>query len=849
MTTHEHHAQRDRGAGGGAAREPRRDQRTTRHSAGEQRPAAPRRSTTPPPRPAGAARCAATATIHQRAPARRPSRTRCPSDRQHEGRAARRAARARWPAPTAGATSRLATTATRLTWPDSAATTGVQASCAASGTATASAAQRGSQRAQRVPEGRRQEEDAGGGQHRQREAGRQRQPRVDEQQHQRGHPERPDARLPAVRAHPDQRDRAHRRRPHARSARAGPPARTRPRRARRPPAARGPATPAHRASSSSEPDHQGEVGARHRGQVGQPAGPEVLDDLRRHLPVVPGDQGRHQRARPRRLLPASEPGPRPAPPRRPSSTLAGGRHDLGRTPGGQHRRRSPGRRRRQPSGHLDRRAERDARPSPRRRSPAPAPQRGERRARGRSPASTSSRTSTKSPKRPSRRTGSRGRPRPVSDDHGALLGQPRHRAVRFAVEPHQRRRADRGSGQHAAGEQPTPARRRRQPTQRRPARAASTAPARPAEAPARPAVRPAQPAAPSSTIRRSGRRVAGRRRSVRRVRAGPRGHTVTCGAISASVASPMPETSSSSSTALNAPCSVAPLQDRRGGHRPDPGQRLELGLVGGVEVAPGRPVRRRPPGADAAGRPHRPATGTPTTTCSPSTRTRARLSALRSTPRRGATRRLDGVDHPRPGGQHARSRVAAPCPATSTTTSAAGDPARRRAAPVPATGARRAVGRGGHQRGGGASVTDRAGTRSPGSPARRAPGEHSHHRGDQHGQRREVRRHRSGPALQASPATGPAASHPARRPGRRDARACRPGRPRGRRADRRPAADRVATSGRLAARRTRPGPSATGVCTGSGRIAASSALSSSSRRRATSAACSLAASVSACAER
>ncbi len=46
---------------------------------------------------------------------------------------------------TAGATTMFATTATRLTWPDSAATTGVHTSCAASGTATASAAQRGSQ--------------------------------------------------------------------------------------------------------------------------------------------------------------------------------------------------------------------------------------------------------------------------------------------------------------------------------------------------------------------------------------------------------------------------------------------------------------------------------------------------------------------------------------------------------------------------------------------------------------------------------------------------------------------------------------------------------------------------------
>ena len=50
---------------------------------------------------------------------------------------------------TAGAAAMLATTATRLTSPDKPATTGVQASCAARGTATASAAQRGSHRPSR----------------------------------------------------------------------------------------------------------------------------------------------------------------------------------------------------------------------------------------------------------------------------------------------------------------------------------------------------------------------------------------------------------------------------------------------------------------------------------------------------------------------------------------------------------------------------------------------------------------------------------------------------------------------------------------------------------------------------
>ena len=72
--------------------------------------------------------------------------------------------------PTTGATSRLATTATRLTWPEIAATSGVQASWAAAGTAIASASHRGSQRAERVAPGRREQQDPAGGQGRQREA-------------------------------------------------------------------------------------------------------------------------------------------------------------------------------------------------------------------------------------------------------------------------------------------------------------------------------------------------------------------------------------------------------------------------------------------------------------------------------------------------------------------------------------------------------------------------------------------------------------------------------------------------------------------------------------------------------
>ena len=59
----------------------------------------------------------------------------------------------------------------------------------------------------------------------------------------------------------------------------------------------------------------------------------------------------------------------------------------------------------------------------------------------------------------------------------------------------------------------------------------------------------------------------------------------------------MPSTSSSSSTDVKPPLSVAPREDRVGRHRPDAGQGVEGRLVGGVEVderltAGGRGVER-----------------------------------------------------------------------------------------------------------------------------------------------------------------------------------------------------------------------------------------------------------------
>ena len=134
--------------------------------------------------------CTATAMIHEAhqaagAATSRPERGGDQPDHsagqaEHRGRARRRAPPAGWRRPPPG-----------VTWPEMAATSGVQAICAASGTATASATQRGSQRAQPVAPARREPEDAGGGQGREGEPGRHRQPRVDQQQEQHGGAQRP----------------------------------------------------------------------------------------------------------------------------------------------------------------------------------------------------------------------------------------------------------------------------------------------------------------------------------------------------------------------------------------------------------------------------------------------------------------------------------------------------------------------------------------------------------------------------------------------------------------------------------------------------------------------------------
>ena len=107
---------------------------------------------------------------------------------------------------------------------------------------------------------------------------------------------------------------------------------------------------------------------------------------------------------------------------------------------------------------------------------------------------------------------------------------------------------------------------------------------------------PLHAAAPSRSIRRSGPGGTG---TSSELDGGPQ--SVTSGASRASVASPIPSTSSSSSTEVNAPCCVAPAQDRLGGDRPDVRERLQQHLVGAVERH--QPARWHPARGRYAGRP------------------------------------------------------------------------------------------------------------------------------------------------------------------------------------------------------------------------------------------------------
>ena len=300
-----------------------------------------------------------------------------------------------------------------------------------------------------VAEHRRQEQDAGRRQHRQHEAERQRQPGVDQQQRQRGHAERPDPLAPAVDAHPDQGHRAHR--GGADDTRLGAGHEHEPDDTQR---------AHHQQSAGPDPgppgqhqqrtDDEREVRAGHRRQVGQSAGPEVLDNRRRHLPVVPDDQSRDQRARLRTAARQRAPDPRPDR-LRPIEHLTGGRDDHGGAAGRQHRRRRQVIGGSQPAGPLDRLAERQ-------RGPGLVPDHQHARRGGEvAPAAADLRDvqpdQHERAEAPLPLQGVRGDPG-RERDHGALLGQPRDRAAAGRLEPHQGARADRGSRQHAAGEDP-----------------------------------------------------------------------------------------------------------------------------------------------------------------------------------------------------------------------------------------------------------------------------------------------------------------------------------------------------------------------------------------------------------
>ena len=171
-----------------------------------------RERTGPPPDRCGGQGSAALGDLDD--PADAPAGDRCPTSRPSGGQSRPTSPPARpstVAGPTAGAASTLAATATRLTWPEIAATTGVQASCAASGTATASATQRGSHRDIASRHARAEHQDAGGRQDGEGEPDRTGKPRIDQDEHQHRHPQRTHPALPAVVSQTDQGDRPHHR--------------------------------------------------------------------------------------------------------------------------------------------------------------------------------------------------------------------------------------------------------------------------------------------------------------------------------------------------------------------------------------------------------------------------------------------------------------------------------------------------------------------------------------------------------------------------------------------------------------------------------------------------------------
>ena len=144
-----------------------------------------------------------------------------------------------------------------------------------------------------TPSGREQQ-DAGGRGHRQREADAHGQQRVEQEQRHHGGAQRTGTATPAVGAHREEGDGPHRGGTHDAGLGAG--QEHEPDDAQRtdevhPPAA----DPAPARQDQQEPDDQGEVGPRHREQVGQPGLAEVVGEVRVETRVVAVHQGRDQR--------------------------------------------------------------------------------------------------------------------------------------------------------------------------------------------------------------------------------------------------------------------------------------------------------------------------------------------------------------------------------------------------------------------------------------------------------------------------------------------------------------------------------------------------------------------------
>ena len=608
-----------------------------------------------------------------------------------------------------------------------------------------------------------------------------------------------------------------------------------------------PATAAHAGPArqhEQEADHQGQVGAGDREQVRQPAGPEVVaatsGDSRL---VVAVHQRRHQR-------PRVGGGSTGTDARMPGAHAGRAGQQLARavsTAGG---------------AAADSTAARSGRPPAR----AGRSTRHARSERHRGQASSAI-TSTGTPVCVARDLGRR--PRSTVEPGERVVAEPaRARSTGSEVTPpddRDRRRPARPAGGHrrcAVGLDARSTRSRRRPraATSRHGHGGRRASAAPAARPRRAALRP-----PTSADRddhagqpraRPGRRPRPRRRAASARRSGrPRRRASRSAAVPASEGDVAARswrasrrrcrtTSSSSSTEVKRAVLGAAVEDRLRRHRADPGQRLELGLGRGVEVdhragrtgavgagrrpRPADPGRRRHPDHDLLAVGQHP----------------GQVERAEVDPAAGTAGRLQRVDDPRARRQRRRCPGRRTLPATSTTTlpptepSPPAAPAGRRCPRAPGggpgdarprrwtAGPRRRTRRGSVRRRAARRATS---VRATGGTAGPPPGAATHQ------------------AVSASPAATTASTAHVRRREPRPPLQCRrqpvvrASRDRRERSDRPVRVATGAGSGRAgSADRGLAGPvrvAGPGRSTGSGRIAASSALSSSSRRRATSATC------------